>query len=369
MTDTPLARIPQAGRGYGLHRAGGDARYDTNAATRWPDGRTDIHFDENTPFRVASVSKLLTAELARRLAADGRLDMDGAATDALGLPFAHPEFPLEPITLRRLLSHRSGVRDPDIYWMAAPGHIRDLFVPQMWEPGARPGEAFRYSNLNYGVAATVMEAATGERFDRLFTRYVAEPLGLDIGFNWSGVSAAKRARAHPGLRGEAGDWTVQIDGAEMRSEREPAVLLEPGFALGDYEPGTNGTLFSPQGGLRASLSDLLEIGRAVILPQTALHSPTWVWDGASPGSEDGHFTAFGEGLYIYQDAEPFGMPAMGHHGEAYGIYCGLFCFPETNGVFAFAELGSPPDGAPYTGGAPNISEPAARAVQWLKEYR
>ncbi len=347
----------------------------------FPDGGERRIFTPLSPFRVASVSKVVTAELARRLDAAGRVGLDVDVAQVLGVDFAHPEHSATPITLRQLLIHQSGIIDPDVYWMAAPGNIRELFVPDMWEPGAVPGQSFRYSNLNYGIAATVMEAVTGQRFDRLVSEYIAEPMSLDIGFNWSGVSARRRTAGFPGMRGSNGDWDVQVDGPETLTQTEPAILKEPGFDLDDYVPGTNGTLFSPQGGLRASLHDLVRIGRNVILPQTRLHEPSWVWDGQDSGaqaeldgSEDGHFVAFGEGLYIYPDDEPFGAPAIGHHGEAYGIYCGLFVMPSTDEVFAYAQLASPPDGAPYMGtdyrpGWPNLSQPAADAIDWFRAQR
>ena len=370
---TPERRTPSLPEGAAARF--GDVRVSALGTAGATEGRWDRRdFGLDTPFRVASVSKVLVAELARRLAARGLLSMDADAGEALGTPLRHPGDPNTPITLRQLLSHRSGIRDPDVYWMAAPGDIRALFVPQMWGPGARPGVSFRYSNLNYGIAATVMEAATGERFDRLFTREIAQPLGRDIGFNWSGVSAAKRASAFPGVRGADSvlgtGWEVQVDGAGILASDRPAILAEDGFDLADYVPGTNGTLFSPQGGLRASLYDLVEIGREIILPQTALHAPTWVWNGdlrEDGPSEEGHFVAFGEGLYIYPGSEPFGAPAVGHHGEAYGIHCGVFVLPGTGEVFAYADLGSSPKGAPMTGGVPNLPQPAAEAAAWMRE--
>jgi CubicO group peptidase (beta-lactamase class C family) len=44
-----------------------------------------------------------------------------------------------------------------------------------------------------------MERRSGERFDRLMRRLVFDPLGLDCGYNWSGVSQDKRDRASADL--------------------------------------------------------------------------------------------------------------------------------------------------------------------------
>ncbi|MEM9599488.1 MAG: serine hydrolase [Pseudomonadota bacterium] len=372
---------------HGNEAGSGRVQFLTEAKGDQPDlfikqsGQIDqARFTLETPFRVASVSKLMVAELMRRLHAAGRLDADADVSDVLGLSLHHPEFPIEPITLRRLVSHHSGIIDPPVYWMAAPGNIRSLFTDEMWEDGMSPGAGFRYSNLNYGIAATVIEEATGERFDHLFTRWIAEPLGLDIGFNWSGVSAARRATAFPAVRGEPGAWEVQVDGPDTFLASEPAILRDPGFNLDDYVPGTNGTLFSPQGGLRASLSDLITIGKEIILKQPDLWVPRWRASDTGGrgseseliegrGSEAGHFIAFGEGVYIYPEGprpEP-GRAWVGHHGEAYGVYCGVWVVPDTGAVFAHANLGSGPGGSPMTGFRPNQTEIASAAFDWAYE--
>ncbi|MDZ7896978.1 MAG: serine hydrolase, partial [Arcicella sp.] len=56
----------------------------------------------------------------------------------------------------------------------------------------RAGDS-EYANLNYGIIATVMEAATDERFDRLMTRLVLRPLRLDAGYNWQGPATPPSA--------------------------------------------------------------------------------------------------------------------------------------------------------------------------------
>ncbi len=71
-----------------------------------------------------------------------------------------------------LLSHTSSLRDAGFYNLPLPYTLRDLFVPggAYYADGAHfaapegadrgPGAFFTYANLNYGVLATVMEAAS-----------------------------------------------------------------------------------------------------------------------------------------------------------------------------------------------------------------
>ena len=328
-------------------------------------------FTADRPFRVASISKAFVAEAVRALKRDGVVTgtEDAARIDPR---LRHPEHPDAPITLDHLIGHRSGLRDPAVYWMAAPGDIRALIAPEILEPGARPGEAFRYSNFNYGLAATLLELVTGERFDRIVQRTVLAPLGLEAGFNWAGVGRARRMTGMPLLRGAPGAWEVQIDARDTLRDDAPAVLHEDGWTADAYVPGRNGTLFSPQGGLRASVNDLLAFGERVLLADPALWEPGWIWDGRlgrptapnageTPGeatgsgpSEGGHFVAFGDGLYIYPaDRSPIpGVRLVGHHGEAYGLFAGLWIAPDHDAVFVHADLGSAPDGPARTDGVP-----------------
>jgi len=317
------------------------------------------------PFRVASVTKMAVAELGRRLHARGDVDLDSDVSDLIGVTIRHPNHLQKRITIRHLLSHRSGVRDPDIYWMAHPGDIRELLTNDIWESGGQPGVTFRYSNLGYGLAATAIEAATNERFDHLFTRHIADPMGLDIGLNWSGVSAGKRAAGMPGVRNKV----VQVDDTDVLISDQPAILMREGASLETYTPGQNGTLFSPQGGLRASLYDMVKLTEIIVLQQPELWKPTWQWDGIirpNGPSEDAHFIAFGEGLYIYPKG-PLGrdtVPWVGHHGTAYGINCGtwLRANPNRPSFFAHAALIDNSNLSGMMGHEPNHSRAAWHAL-------
>ncbi|MEL7454555.1 MAG: serine hydrolase domain-containing protein, partial [Pseudomonadota bacterium] len=152
-------------------------------------------FTINTPFRAASISKLAVALMAHRLAEQTHLSLDDDLLVAFPAPLRHPDFEAgHPITLRRLLSHTSTFQDPEQYWIPAPGNIRSLIHDGLYRrtaPGGSPqtlgpGDWFEYANINYGVAATIMEMSSGSRFDVLARDLVILPLRLEAGFNWSG---------------------------------------------------------------------------------------------------------------------------------------------------------------------------------------
>ena len=145
--------------------------------------------------RIASISKLVTTLGVLRLVDSGVLDLDRNVSDYLHWPLRHPQFPDRPITLRLLLSHRSGLTDGADYIIPLGETIRQrLADPRAWDPQHGPGEDwFHYTNLNFPVVASVMEAATGERFDRLMQDLVVKPLGLSACYNWSGCNGAAAA--------------------------------------------------------------------------------------------------------------------------------------------------------------------------------
>jgi len=292
----------------------------------------------STKMRVASVSKMALSFALHEMAAEGLIDLDADASEYLGWPLRNPAFPDRVITVRQLLSHTSSIRDPEAYWVAAPGRFQSLFegdtLPfadisaeaDMW-----PGVYFTYANLNYGVLATVMERADGARFDEIMRARLFEPLGLDVGFNWSGVSKKARRRAAALYRMEEGRWAAQVDDAEALSSSDPAFLRPDDFDveryLENYAPGENATLFSPQGGMRASVSDLLAL-LSVLRADGSLSETEWRYRQDPPNgeTENEFYQEFGRGVQIVAGNESLaeGLTLIGHSGEAYGLNSGAW---------------------------------------------
>ncbi len=311
----------------------------------------------DTRFRVASISKLVVALAVMRMVEAGQLDLDADVSQALGWTLRHPQFPQAPITLRLLLSHRSGLSDGgERYGFDGRTRLQDVLQPQgalyadglNWRRGNRPGTTFEYVNLNYGVVAQVMERAGGERFDRLMQRLVLQPLGLQGGFDPSpwpreqqlDVAAMVRKRSDDGVWHPGGPWVIQADDFRARPAQPPA-------ELDGYVVGSNGTLFGPQGRLRISVRDLGVVmqmlldqgrhdGQAFLRPASValLATPQWRRQGPPPADgENVGACAWGLGAQIFTDtAEPGcgdrlvdggGFSGWGHTGDAYGLM-GLF---------------------------------------------
>jgi CubicO group peptidase (beta-lactamase class C family) len=336
----------------------------------------DLPLTVDTKARVASVSKVATAITLIQLAEDGKIDLDFDCSGPLGFKLRHPKYPDSPITPRMILSHTSGARDGDNYRGEVGSTLESFFTPggKNWTDGSHwakldlPLGHFAYSNLGMALIAQMGERISGERFDLLAKRLVLDPLGIDAGFNWSGVPDAKVAAGATLYRREnktGSDWVVQVDGDPMSLPR-PTIAVEEGKTIADYVIGTNGTIFGPQGGLRASVLDLVKIGMGLTgaVPlldaptRKAMFAPEWTYDANPPNGDTsgGAFQGFGTGVHRLIPGE--GCPVkglkremVGHYGSAYGLLAGLWVDPDTAKGFAYfvtGSLNSPADGA-YSG--------------------
>ena len=294
------------------------------------------------PVRIASISKLVVALGVMRMVEEGQLDLHRDVSDYLGWTLRNPAFLDRPITLRLLLSHQSSVRDGVDYAVPLGTDLQAVASdPAAFDSQHSPGTFFRYANLNFPIVAAAMERAGGERFDRLMQRLVLAPLGLDACFNWTTCSDAAVARAVV---------LYERDGSVVRDDlggrRPPCPVLAPnGCDLSAYRLGSNGALFSPQGGLRISVRDLTVIGRlllnrgrhegAIFLNEGSiaeLMSETWRFDGANGDTEDGFYCAYGLAVQILparrrgcrDDLFGNGRARVGHAGDAYGVRAGLW---------------------------------------------
>ncbi len=323
------------------------------------DRTTQRRVSADDPVRVASISKLAVALVVMRLAERGTIDLDRDVSDWLGWRLRHPRHGDVPITLRLLLSHRSGLTDAADYVLPLGGSVRaKAGEAAAWDADHAPGGYFRYANLNFPVIASVLEHATGERFDRLMTRELFVPLGLDACFNWSGCSPDKIAR-HVVLYDN--DGSVRTD--DLKGVAPPCSVNRPAAAacdLATYRLGDNGALFSPQGGMRISMRDLAAIGR-MLLKQgdgyltpasvAAMTTPAWSYDGSNGDTSGGFYCRYGLGVQL-MPSDVAGCrdtlfadrrPRIGHAGEAYGLRSGLW-LDGARGV-AFFAVAVPDEGA------------------------
>ncbi len=143
---------------------------------------------EDSKFQLASLSKTFTAVGTLKLIEVGKLHFEDS------IQKFYPDFPYHGISIRELLSHRSGLPNyayafddsmkVNFYKKEKPypsnATIMHWFAtvkptPQRYNI---PGRGFSYSNTNYMVLASIIEKATGESYEAFIRKTIFEPLGM-----------------------------------------------------------------------------------------------------------------------------------------------------------------------------------------------
>ena len=250
----------------------------------------NLPVDENTRFRIASISKVFTAVGFLKLVEQGKADLDTDVSQYLGFQLRNPNYPDVKITARMLLSH----------YLVAPGteastrsarntalrnssrQMVPIIIKASISPPApstedmrdqAPGVFFHYSNLNFGVLGTIIEKLSGQRYDVYMKENVLEPLGIDASYNVGdfdkdlikNVSVLYKKSDDSDAWNTKGPWNAKIDdyrgvvqdpGLHAGHQPRPGGEETSWSAMKDYKVGTNATFFSPQGGLRITAKEL-----------------------------------------------------------------------------------------------------------------
>ena len=154
-----------------------------------------------------------------------------------------------------------------------------------------------------------------------------------------------------------GVWTAQCD--DFSAGR-------PVDEYADYVIGSNATVFSPQGGLRISVTELCKFvqmfsaggtfnGNIILKPESidTMFTPVWTYDAQAENGDTYYdlMNCYGNGPQIFTNTtgdrvvEGQDLPFAGHLGDAYGLFSGiLFDREKGNGiVYIVAGTGSDPD--------------------------
>jgi methyl acetate hydrolase len=213
-------------------------------------------------FRIASMTKAITATAAMQLTEQGKLSLDQPAKEILpflaatkvllgfdsnDIPIIRP--PRTQITLRNLLTHTAGfVYDTWNEEMARFAKITDLPAPRTGKLEALtaplnfdPGERWEYG-INIDIVGRMVEVASGLDLETYMQRYILQPLGMpDTSFiqrpEWENRLATIHARQ--------GDGSL-----------EPMPAAPGGNVEREFFPGG--------GGLFSTASDYLRLLRALM---------------------------------------------------------------------------------------------------------
>lgn len=141
--------------------------------------------DPDARFRAGSTTKVVTAAVVLQLAAEGRIGLGTPVQKYL--PGLLPSS-FEPITVRQLLNHTSGIRAGDGFgddFEGAYAHRFDTLTPRQVVasavakgPESAPGERQDYLNINYTILGLLIEKVTGHPYAREAERRILRPAGM-----------------------------------------------------------------------------------------------------------------------------------------------------------------------------------------------
>lgn len=226
-------------------------------------GLADVEFNApitaETPFQLASLTKIFTALTAHALVADGSVDLDESLLrriDGTAGPF-HATW--DAVTVRHALSHTSGMpsyTEAEGYWATtrldlSRQELLDLVrdEPLRWTPG----DYGNYDNTGYYLLGYLIEAATGQTYDEAVAQRVTGPLGMTSavphdpqaivagrarGYRWDGTTLS-----HPPYYSPTGTWAA---GSLTASIEDMARLGQAMQGRGSLPPALFEAMWTPQ---------------------------------------------------------------------------------------------------------------------------
>lgn len=278
----------------------------------WSSGWADLEGGRfvdpaQTVFRIASVSKPITATVLARLVEDGRIALDTPLSEYV------PEYPHPGITLRQLAAHTAGVRPyrGKEFALNHPYTMLDSLQVFKEDPLLfTPGEGYQYNSYDFVLLALAMERATGTPFESLAQELVFTPLGMTH-TQPENPDNPIELQAIPYTKGSGGF--------------RPAVTVDNRYKLAG-------------GGFLSTLPDLLLLGRAYL--QGNLVSEAILREFITAVEVQGASTWYGLGWEVSQD--PAGRSYFGHTGNSVGVYSVFRVYPEEDKTVAVLVNASVP---------------------------
>jgi CubicO group peptidase (beta-lactamase class C family) len=179
-------------------------------------GYTDIAkklpVDGTSEFRIASMTKSLTAMAILKLRDEGKLKLDDPAylyiPEMKGTKYLTTD--ATPVTMRNLLTHTAGYPE-DNPWGDRQLAVTDAELIAIYKKGVQfstnPGLGYEYSNLGFATLGYIIKKVSGKTYQTYITDNILKPLGM-LHTYWEYDAVPKDKLAH-GYRWLDGQWVEQ----------------------------------------------------------------------------------------------------------------------------------------------------------------
>jgi CubicO group peptidase (beta-lactamase class C family) len=144
------------------------------------DVENKLPVDSKTIFPIASNSKLFTSTAACMLAIEGKLNLDKPVRNYMpSLSFNNDELNAK-VTLRDMLSHRTGLPRYDGIWVASPYTRKETIDKVVYmKPQLGFREGYIYNNMMFASVGAVMENVTGSSWEEIIKSRIFQPLQMN----------------------------------------------------------------------------------------------------------------------------------------------------------------------------------------------
>ncbi len=265
-----------------------------------------IAITSQTAFYLGSTSKEFTAMAVLMLVAQGRMKLEDPIRKLM------PDLPayMQPVTVRHLLEHTSGIRDYHGLWtLSGPADDAPLRQEQVFEMLRRqkglqfaPGDEFLYSNSNYFLLASILRPVAFRTLPELAKETIFQPLGLTHTLYYSDRFWILPKRATGYSQGESAG-----EGAPAGSYRINTATID---IVGD-------------GGVFTTLEDVFKWFQVMENPK-GLHAQALELMRTPARLNSGDLAEYGRGLMLKSHR---GMEAYSHAGGLRGYRSEILWIP------------------------------------------
>src|SRR5580700_9923535 len=138
-----------------------------------------LPFTPATMSPIASNTKLFTAVAAGMLVEEGKLSWDKPVRESVPAIRFYNDQLNDSVTLRDMLSHRTGITRHDTIWYKSDFTRKELFEKLVYlEPQEPMREAFLYNNLMFAAVGYLIELQSGKTWEQFVKERIFDPLGM-----------------------------------------------------------------------------------------------------------------------------------------------------------------------------------------------
>ncbi len=264
--------------------------------------KTPVH-PKKTIFRIASVSKPITAAALAKMVQEGLIDLDASVYKYV------PEFPKKKydFTIRQLGSHTAGFRSykGKEYVLNKPYSIEEgLTVFKNDALLYKPGTNYLYNSYDFVLLSVAMQRAANKPFDEYVKEKVLEPLQMQNTFP---------------------DKADTLPNAATYYSKSKIKGFKPASPVNNYYK-------LAAGGYLSTTEDMAKLGQAFL--NNVIASAEIMREFLTPPTINGTSTYYGIGLEVSLDNK--NRPYFGHIGNGVGGYAILYIYPAQKMVIALA---------------------------------